>query len=68
MLIYDFSLQVDKMFEHIQQFNCLPEDSLSFDITVNGNRGIYLREPYQVNKKQSEFVVRITPKFYSPGR
>jgi len=52
------------MFEHMSEHHSLPEDFVTFNVSVNGGRGIYLREPSDmlVGKLQTYTVV-ITPTF-----
>ncbi|XP_071949542.1 tripeptidyl-peptidase 2-like isoform X2 [Antedon mediterranea] len=55
-------IQVDKAFEHAVTNVDAPERNIRFNVTVNGGRGIYLRDALQ-QKQPSRFQVSIEPIF-----
>ncbi|EDO30245.1 predicted protein [Nematostella vectensis] len=55
-------LQVDKVFDYMEQYADTPDRNVTFQINCQGPRGIYIRQAYQLLKP---YVVTatVTPKF-----
>lgn len=57
------------MFDHMCEYRDQAEDCVSFDVSVMGQKGIYIRELSQLRNGESEYSVTISPKFITnrPG-